>query len=167
MDLLNAASPLGLHSLDLAAVAVGIGRAALHAATEQAGHRVSVVNQTGWADWSSVQDTIARVDASVHTARDGLFALVQRAEAELAGPGLAPTTQARLHAIADHTLRSMRHAVSDAFTAGSVDALRSGHPLEQSLRDVHAFSVQWERYRRLQYAAGRVLLGRPANNPLF
>lgn len=49
----------------------------------------------------------------------------------------------------------------------SVDALRSGHVLEQCLRDIHGFSVQWERYRSLHYDAGRVLMGATPAHPLF
>ena len=57
--------------------------------------------------------------------------------------------------------------MSRLFTAGSIDALHAGHGLEQALRDVHGFSVQWERYRRLHFEAGRVLLGASPRDPQF
>ncbi|MDH4078035.1 MAG: hypothetical protein OEW29_19070, partial [Acidimicrobiia bacterium] len=167
VDLLNAASPLAVQSLELAAVAVGIGRSALAAATAQAGARISVVNKSGWAEWSSVQHTIAAADMAIETTRAGLHTVTAQAERELSRGPLSMESRARVHTIADHAFRAMRHTVSDLFTVGSIDALRPGHGLEQALRDVHGFSVQWERYRRFQYVAGRALLGADPNDPLF
>jgi alkylation response protein AidB-like acyl-CoA dehydrogenase len=167
VDLLNAASPLAVQSLELAALAVGIGRSALAAAIAQAGARISAVSGTGWAEWSSVQNTIAGADMAIETTRAGLHAIAAQAERELSSGDLSTASRARVHTIADHAFRAMRHAVSDLFTVGSVDALRAGHGLEQALRDVHGFSVQWERYRRLQYVAGRALLGADPDDPLF
>lgn len=159
--------PFALQSLSLGALAIGIGRAAVAGAVAQTANRVSAANGSAWVDYPSVQNSVASADIDVESARHGLFALADQCWRELAADALTPTTNARLHAIADHGFRVARRAVSDLFATGSVDALHSGHILEQSLRDIHGFSVQWERYRRLHYEAGRVLMGAESADPLF
>src|SRR5262249_20854791 len=107
-------------------------------------------------------------DCAVLCARGGLLEIARLVwEGLERGRGIAPLWRARMHAIADHATRTARDAVSRTFACGSVDVLHAGHPLEQALRDIHAFSVQWERYRRLHYEAGRVLLGGASQDPLF
>ena len=154
-------------SLTLAAVAVGIGRAARDAAIAQAGSRVSVVSRTGWSSWPAVQNTVAAADIAIESARHAVLKIADRCEAELAEGELSDATHARAHSVADHSYRTVRHAVSDLFTVGSIDALHAGHRLEQSLRDVHGFSVQWERYRRFQYLAGAALMGLEVTDPTY
>lgn len=154
-------------SVALAAVAIGIARAALQATITQAGSRVSVANGSAWVDYPSVQNSVASAEIAVESSRTYLFELADTCWRELAVDDLQPRTRARLHAIADHALRTGRESVSNLFAAGSVDAVRSGHVLEQCLRDIHGFSVQWERYRSFHYDAGRVLMGADPNHPLF
>lgn len=152
--------PFGLQSLTIAAMAVGIGAAAVQAAIDQASTRVSVASGQGWIDYPSVQNSMASADIAIHCARAGLLEVCRTADSELADEGsIGERTHAHLHSIADHSLRTARTHVSDLFAVGSVDAIHQGHLLEQSLRDLHGFSVQWERYRQFHYDAGRVLLG--------
>lgn len=159
--------PFAQQSLALAAAATGIGRAAVEAAIAQASSRVSAANGSAWIDYPSVQNTIAAADVSVEATRCALFAFADSCWDELTCGEFRLRTRARLHSIADHAFRSSREAVSGLFATGSVDAVRAGHTLEQSLRDIHGFSVQWERYRSLHYEAGRVLMGAEPAHPLF
>lgn len=155
-------------SIWLSAVAVGIGRAAVDGAIEQAATRVSVASGRAWRDYPSTQNTVAAADVAIASARAGLFDLADQATAELSTHGSVKSrTHARLHAFCDHAFRTVRACVSDLFTSGSVDAVRSGHILEQSLRDIHGFGVQWERYRHLHYQAGKSLLGGEVDDPLY
>jgi alkylation response protein AidB-like acyl-CoA dehydrogenase len=168
LTVMDATSPFAMLSLQMAALAAGIGRSAMEAAVKQAGRRVSVVNQTNWFEWPAVQNTVASAQIAIDSTRASLFELTAHCQIEIDDSGiLTDYTKGLAHALADHAFRTVRHAVSDLFTVGSVDALRSGHGLEQALRDIHGFGVQWERYRRLHYSAGRVFLGAPANDPLF
>ncbi|MEM7337191.1 MAG: hypothetical protein AAF467_01015 [Actinomycetota bacterium] len=155
-------------SIWLAAVAVGIGRAAVEGAISQASTRISAASGRAWSDYPSTQNSVASADIAIECARQGLFALADHTEEQLlAGDPPDRQTNARLHSICDHAFRTVRRSVSDLFTAGSVDALRAGHILEQSLRDIHGFSVQWERYRHLHYAAGKGLLGDDIVDPMY
>ena len=150
----------GPQSLAIAAIATGIARGAVTGAIDQAKDRVSVASGRAWIDSPSVQNAIAAADIAVYTTRAGLFDFVDDVELETTnGAEAGVLTRARAHSFADHCMRMARTTVSDLFATGSVDAIRQGHVLEQSLRDVHGFSVQWERYRHYQYDAGRVLLG--------
>ena len=154
-------------SLALAAVGVGIARAAVEGTIQQAGSRVSAANGSAWIDYPSVQNSVAAADIAVEASRTYLFSLADTCWREIEDGSPNVRTRARLHAVADHALRSGRQAVSDLFAAGSVDAVRSGHVLEQCLRDIHGFSVQWERYRSLHYDSGRVMMGASPTHPLF
>lgn len=154
-------------SLALAAIAIGIARSAVEAAVAQSRDRVSIVSGTGWREWASVQNSVASADIEVLSARAGLFEVASDLWAAIERGGDTSMERARAHAIADHAMRIGRESVSRVFTAGSVDALHAGHGLEIALRNVHGFSVQWERYRRFHYEAGRVLMGAEPNDPLF
>lgn len=155
-------------SMMLGAIATGIARSAVDAAVSQARERVSIVSGTGWREWPAVQDSIAASEVAVLSARAGLLEVASDLWATLdAGEELAPEQKARAHAMGDHAMRMGRETVSRVFTTGSVDALHEGHGLEIALRNVHGFSVQWERYRRFQYQAGRVLMGAEPNDPTF
>lgn len=155
-------------SISLAAVALGIGRAAVEGAIEQTSTRVSAASGRAWADAPTVQNAVASADIAIEVSREGLFALADRAWAQMtAGEPLDTVTHARLHSIADHAVRTARQTVSDLFATGSVDAVRRGHLLERSLRDIHGFSVQWERYRQLHLLAGEALMGHTIDDPQY
>jgi alkylation response protein AidB-like acyl-CoA dehydrogenase len=155
------------HSLLLAALALGIGRAALEGAIGQAGQRLSAATGAKWIDYPSVQNTISSAEMAVLTARAGYTEVTSQYWTEVQHRDVSLRTRARIQSLVDHVFRVMRSTVSDLFTTGSVDAVRSGHILEQSLRDIHGFGVQWEKYRRLQFEAGRVLMGAEPTDPLF
>lgn len=150
------------------AVLLGAARAAVDALIDQASSRVSAVLGHAWQDWPNVQDTLATTAAEVTAARAGLFEATERAwEAVQDAPEVPRKLRALVYALVDHAHRTARVAVSRVYTAGSIDALHRGHGLEQALRDVHAMSVNWERYRQVHYDAGRVFLGLDPLSPLY
>ena len=158
----------GVGNLLMAAIGIGIARATVEAAVDQASERTSALSGAPWREWPSVQDSIASVDAEVLSARAGLREVAEAIwEYAERGEPVPPKWTARKHSMADHGIRVGRDAASRLFSIGSVDALHQGHRLEQALRDVHGFSVQWERYRRLHFEAGRVLLGAEPRDPQF
>ena len=160
--------PMSLGSIGMAAVSLGIARFALEAAVAQGTSRKSALSGTEWRTWPSVQDSVASIDAAVYAGRAGLFALSQEVAAfTAAGKKPPPEVRAHLYAYTDHAVRLGRDAVSRLFTVGSVDAIHQGHGLERALRDMHGFSVQWERSRRKQFQAGAALLGAEIEDPQF
>jgi len=158
--------PFSLTSMLLAAIVAGIAWSAVDAAVEQAG-RVWMASGTSWAEWPMVQNTVAAPNIATETTRAGLSDVAEECWREVECGALQQRTHARLHAIADHALRIGRQVVSDLFTVGSVDGLRTGHELEEALRDLHGMSVQRERYRNFQLDAGQVLLAGEPRDPRF
>lgn len=160
--------PMSLGSIGMAAISLGIARCALEAAVAQGTSRKSALSGTEWRTWPSVQDSVASIDAAVYAGRAGLFALSEEVAAfTAAGKKPPPEVRAHLYAYTDHAVRLGRDAVSRLFTVGSVDAIHQGHGLERALRDMHGFSVQWERTRRKQFQAGAALLGAEIDDPQF
>lgn len=159
---------LFIYQVGVAGLLVGAARAAIDALIEQAASRVSAATGQSWRDWPGTQDTVAATLAAVTAARAGLVDAAGQAwtVAERGDP-MSPAQRAQVYAMTDHAHRVAREAVSKLYTAGSIDALHHGHGLERALRDVHAMSVNWERFRQLHFDAGRVLLGLPPIHPMF
>lgn len=149
-----------LYQVNVGAVLLGAARAAVDTLIEQASSRVSVATGRAWRDWPNVQDTLSTAAAEVTAARAGLIEVAERAwGAAQDRPEVPRKRRALVYALVDYAHRTAREAVSRLYTAGSIDALHRGHGLERALRDVHAMSVNWERFRQVHYDAGRVLLG--------
>src|SRR4029079_18732050 len=97
------AGPFPFTSLQRAALAAGIGRAAMQAAVEQAETRVSVVNQVSWVEWPAVQNTAASGQAAIDALRASLFSMAADCQSEVDRTGtLSDRTKALAHALADH-----------------------------------------------------------------
>jgi alkylation response protein AidB-like acyl-CoA dehydrogenase len=145
-----------------AAIALGVLRAATEALVERlAAHRSSLDGEAP-RDWANVQEAVAQLTASRRAARAGLFEAAAAVWAAAAAGGeVPPTARAELFLAADHAVEVVLRGVSRAFTCGTGEALRRGSVLERSLRDAHGMAVNWERLRRMAYAAGGVLLGAP------
>jgi alkylation response protein AidB-like acyl-CoA dehydrogenase len=159
---------LFLYQADVGAVLLGAARAAVDALIDQASSRVSVAMGRAWRDWPNIQDTLVTAAAEVTAARAGLIEVAERAWEAVQDQSEVPRElRALVYALTNHAHRTAREAVSRAYTAGSIDALHRGHVLERALRDVHAMSVNWERYRQVYYDAGRVLLGLDPLSPLY
>jgi alkylation response protein AidB-like acyl-CoA dehydrogenase len=160
--------PLMVAQLDLAAILTGIARAAVDAVIAQASGRVSVATGQAWRDWPGVQHTLATEMATVRAATAGLVDVAEECwEVHCDAGAMGPELRAMAYAMTDHATHTARQAVSRLYTAGSIDALHGGHRLEQALRDVHALSVNWERFRQLHFDAARVRLGLDPLLPSF
>ena len=150
------------------AALLGAARAALDGLIAQATDRVSLASGQAWRDWPNIQDTVATTAAAVLSANAGLIEASEQAWATVQDSPEAPLRErGLLYATIDHAHQTAREAVSRLYTAGSIDCLHRGHILEQSLRDVHALSVNWERYKQIHYDAGRVLMGLPPLSALY
>jgi len=147
---------------------LGAARSAVDSLIEQAAGRVSAASGQAWREWPNVQDTLATCMAAVRAAKAGLLEVSAAAELELAVERhLSASSRAALYTMIDHAHRTARQAVSQLYTAGSIDSLHHGHGLERALRDVHAMSVNWERFRQVHYDSARVLLGLEPVSRLF
>jgi alkylation response protein AidB-like acyl-CoA dehydrogenase len=150
------------------AALLGAARAALDGLVAQASGRVSAASGQAWRDWPNIQDTVCTSAGNLISSRAGLIAAVEQGWASLQdAKEIPPVERGAIYAMCDHAHRTARQAVSRIFTAGSIDGLHQGHILQQSLRDVHALSVNWERYGQLRYDVGRVMMGLLPLHPLY
>jgi alkylation response protein AidB-like acyl-CoA dehydrogenase len=133
---------LGQLSLNLAAVAVGIGRGALDDIAELAGggkRRVFASNRL--AESAVFQDKLGEADATVRAARALLHADAEAAWAKASrGEEFSPLERLRIRATAAYVVRLMSQVVDVAYTAGGGSAIYDASPLQRRLRDIHALT---------------------------
>jgi alkylation response protein AidB-like acyl-CoA dehydrogenase len=152
----------------IAAILVGGARAGLDALIDQASSRVSSASGQSWRDWPGVQDTVASCSASLRAARAGLLDVADEIWDTVSQDLVVePRQRGAVYSMTDNATRTARECISRLYTAGSIDALHRGHGLERALRDVHAMSVNWERYKQLHLDHARVLLGLEPTSRIF
>ena len=129
---------------------------------------MSVATGQAWRDWPGVQYNFATDRARLRAAFAGLVDVAEEIWAAAgSGEPIPNELRANAYGMIDHAHQTAREVVSRLYTAGSIDALHAGHRLEQSLRYVHAMSVNWERFRQLHFDGARVLFGLEPLSPLF
>lgn len=149
-------------------VATGIARAAIAAFTELAEGKKARVSRTLLRDRPDAQLAVARAEALVGS---GWAFAVEMVETiwDLAerGDRVPPDVHARTRLACTHAVASCVSAVETICTAAGTTANLTGSVLSRYLADVRAVPqhVMVGGYNELN--AGRVLLGLPADDPLF
>jgi alkylation response protein AidB-like acyl-CoA dehydrogenase len=133
---------LGQLSLNLAAVAVGIGRGALDDIAELArGGKRRVFASNRLAASGVFQDKLGEADASVRGARALLHADAEVAWAKAShGEEFSPLERLRIRATAAYVVRLMAQVVDLAYTSGGGSAIYEASPLQRRLRDIRALT---------------------------
>jgi alkylation response protein AidB-like acyl-CoA dehydrogenase len=157
---LYAFPPFGLLAAAIAAVALGIARAALDDLTSLAADKTPAGSTRRLADRAVTQSRVAHAEAAVTAARALLFAAVGDAWEEARRGGAMPLgLRARLRIAASHAVETCAASVSDVYHLAGGGALYETSPLQRRFRDIHAATQHmlvgpgtWE-------LAGRVLLG--------
>jgi alkylation response protein AidB-like acyl-CoA dehydrogenase len=133
---------LGQLALNVAAVAVGIGRGALDDIAELAGggkRRVFASNRL--AASAVFQDKLGEADATVRGARALLHADAEAAWATAShGQEFSPLERLRIRATAAYVVRLMTQVVDLSYTAGGGSAIYEASALQLRLRDMHALT---------------------------
>ncbi|HZR99193.1 MAG TPA: acyl-CoA dehydrogenase family protein [Chloroflexota bacterium] len=140
----------------LAAVALGIARAALDSFTELASRKVPTRTATLLRDRATVQAQLAQAEALVRSARVFMFETTAAAwETLCAGESLSDEQHALQWLAAVHAATSCAHAVDLVFTLGGATSVYTTSRLERCFRDVHVLTQhvgvspwQWERVGR-------------------
>jgi alkylation response protein AidB-like acyl-CoA dehydrogenase len=131
---------LGRLALSLAAVAVGIGRGALHDIAELAGS-VRMFASNRLAESVVFQDKLGEADATVRGAQALLHADVEAAWAKASrGEEFSPLERLLVRATAAYVVRLMAQVVDLAYTEGGGSAIYQASPLQRRLRDIHALT---------------------------
>lgn len=160
--------PLGLFVYQLAAVGLGIARAALDELAELAQSKPPSLYQEPMAARPAAQIGLARTEAALGGARAFLYAAVEDVWRTVEA-GRAPSSRqlALARAACTQAAETAAAVSRDANTLGGGVSIYSGSTLQRRARDAeaitHHFTVApftWEQ-------AGRVLLGRDPGVPAF
>ena len=157
---LYALPSFSVYPLSIAAVPLGLARAAIDALMELAQAKTPTGSPSLLRERASVQSNIARAEALVRAAR----ALVLEVAEELwETTGRTGETPMRLRAsvrlACAHAVVSSAQAVDLMYTAGGATSLREENRLERLFRDVHAAAQHLAVIPHNFELAGKVLLG--------
>ena len=159
---LYAFPPFGLLAASIAAVALGIARAAIDDLRGLAGAKTPTLSTRKLAERPATQTAVARAEAQVRAARALLFDAVDRAwiRAQAQGEGQLPRElRAGLRLAATHAVEAATEAVDAMQRLAGGSAIYESSPLERRFRDIHVATqhmligpATWE-------LGGRALLG--------
>jgi alkylation response protein AidB-like acyl-CoA dehydrogenase len=151
---------LNVFSPPVAAVSLGIARAALDALEELAGAKVPTFTFAALRERASVQAQVARAEALYRSARAFLFEVAGSVwDTMSAGDQLSEEQEALIRLSCVHTAEACAEAVGIVYTLAGASSIYANSRLERCFRDVHvvtqhiAVSYQW--YERTgQYFLG-------------
>jgi alkylation response protein AidB-like acyl-CoA dehydrogenase len=158
----------GLLSLGIAAVALGIGRAAIDELVKLAGEKTPIGANRRLAERGQVQEAAARAEAQLRGARAFLFEAIEDAWTTATSGGRPNLRQrATIRLAATNTAHSAAEVVDAMYTAGGATANYESSPLQRHFRDIHALTQHVMVQPTTWEMTGRILLGLPANTPLI
>ncbi|UJR83062.1 acyl-CoA dehydrogenase family protein [Sandaracinus amylolyticus] len=144
----------------VAAVSLGIGRAAIDALIALATKKQQLGAKQTIAHRETVQLEVARIEARLRGARAFLFDALGEAGREAARDGEATVrSRALLRAAACHAASESARVVTSAYELGGGTSIYASSPLQRHLRDVHTASQHLMVASPTATTAGRVLLG--------
>ncbi len=149
----------GLLAAGVAAVGLGIARAAIDAFALSAGEKKSFGGNKTLATEDHVQREVARASAELGAGRAWLLAACDRAFEVAEAGALALEHRAQLRLAACQATRSAVRAVDAMYQAGGGAALYRTSPLQRHFRDVHAVTQHIMVSPAIERTVGRVLLG--------
>ena len=153
----------GLLAAGVAAVGLGIGRAAIDAFSELARTKKSFGGGRTLAEQEQPQREVARAEAELSSGQATLLDACDRAMA-MASDGEIPLEQrARLRLAACQATRQAVRATDAMYHAGGGTALYRSSSLQRHFRDVHAVTQHIMVSPNVERTVGRVLLGVPTD----
>jgi len=154
----------GLLALGIAAVALGVARAAIDDFIELAAEKRPVGSARPLADRSGVQRDLAEAEAALRAARAHVQLATDaawRAACEQAALDLERRVDLRL--AATHATRTSAAVVDVVYNAAGASAIYASSPLQRRFRDVHVATQHMMVSAQAVELTGRVLLGLSAN----
>jgi alkylation response protein AidB-like acyl-CoA dehydrogenase len=150
----------GLLALGIAAVALGIARAAIEDVLALAGAKTPTGSRRKLAERPIVQVQVAQAEAGLGAARAYVFDSVARCwRAAERGEDLTLDQRARLRLAATHATLAAAQVVDAMYSAGGGTSIYQSSPLQRRFRDVHAATQHVMVGVPTYEVAGRVLLG--------
>lgn len=146
----------GVLASGVAAVGLGIARAAVDAFVAMARTKTAPGSKRTLSQSELVQQTVAKAEARLRSARAFLYEAVE----EASGVG-APTVEARarLRLAAAHAATEAAAVTALAYEAGGGSAIYAKSPLQRHFRDAHVVTHHIMVSQNAAVQAGRILLG--------
>jgi alkylation response protein AidB-like acyl-CoA dehydrogenase len=157
---------LPLFAMTVSSVLPGIARAAIDAFVELAKAKTPTFSQTGLATRPTIHAEVARVEATLQSARAFLYEVANEMMRSVQeGNAVSEELEARRRLACANVGASCRQVVDTLFTLAGSTPIYSGHRLERCLRDIHTASqhlfvspVWWEKTGQYYFGLG---LGMP------
>ncbi len=151
---------LGVLAAGVAAVSLGIARAAIDEFLELARSKTPLGSKRGIAHRELIQMAVAQAEAKVRSARALLHERIEAAEAETdLGEALSLHARALLRIAACNAATESAAAVDLVYTAAGGTSIYATSPLQRCFRDVHVTTQHAMVSSTMATLAGRVLLG--------
>ncbi len=154
----------GLLAAAIAAVTLGVARAAMDDLLELAGAKQPEGSRRKLAERSTVQSEVARAEAALRAARGLLLDSLARGY-ERAGQGAGIDTEDRMaiRLASTHAARTAAAVVDTCYELGGGSSIYATSPLQRRFRDVHAATQHMLVSRSTLELTGRLLLGVPSD----
>ncbi len=157
---LYALPAFSVYPLSIAAVPLGLARAAIETLMELAAAKTPTGSPSLLRERASVQSDLTRAEALVRAARALLLEVAEELWETTERTGETPMKLRALVRLASaHAAVSSAQAVDLMYTAGGATSLREENRLERLFRDVHAAAQHLGVMPHNFEVAGRVLLG--------
>ena len=149
-----------VYPVAIAAVPLGIARAALDAFRNLAAAKTPSIGSNLLRDKSTVQACVGRAEASLRAARAFLFEICDEIWAT-ASDGSVPTLQQRALArlACAQVASASKEVVQMVYDAGSGSSVYERCPLQRLFRDVHTATQHFQVHSANFESGGRVMLG--------
>ena len=159
---------MSLFCVALAAVPLGLARAAIDAFLEIAGAKVPVGSQSLLRDKPLAQYELARAEAMVRAARAGLVEAVREQWGE-ASRGEMPTLirRAGIRLATTYVAETSLHAIEIVYNAAGGSAIQESGRLDRCFRDARVAVQHIGLSTNAYELAGKVLLGLDLGTPRF
>jgi indole-3-acetate monooxygenase len=154
----------GLLAAAIAAVTLGIARAAMDDLLELAGAKTPEGSRRRLAERSPVQGEVARAEAALRAARGLLVESLERGYARAErGQGIDTEDKLAVRLAATHAARSAAAVVDACYELGGGSSIYATSLLQRRFRDVHAATQHMLVSRSTLELTGRLLLGLPSD----
>jgi alkylation response protein AidB-like acyl-CoA dehydrogenase len=151
-----------------AAIAIGVLRGAIEAATASASTKVSSWTGADWSSQVTVRQAVARASAVHHCCRAGLLTALEEVQQRYETAETIPASERAITwATAINVGDQARAALSSLTGVATSQSFITGHPFEIAVSDIHAILMSFEAPRIFEDAAGGVMLGLKPSAPGF
>ncbi|MEJ0020086.1 MAG: hypothetical protein WDN25_26775 [Acetobacteraceae bacterium] len=157
-------SGMNIYASGFAAVALGIGRAALDAFVDLARGKTPALTQTSLRDSAVIQSAIGVADVKLKAARGWLIQVLRETQDEVAVAGELNTEQRiAIRQASTHAIHQAKEVVDMAYHEAGATAIFDANPFERRFRDVNTVTQQVQGRRSHFETVGQHLLGGQAS----